>query len=61
MQLLRGGAELSEAQLHPAGRPTLVKMVTKGWIETARPRTYRLTPKELAAMEAQIISAGRDE
>ncbi len=54
MQLLFDRGELPAKQLHPAGKPTIAKMLTKGWIETAGPEAYRITSAGIDAMKTKI-------
>jgi hypothetical protein len=55
MQKLRGGQQLSIDQLHPAGRLTVLKMVSKGWLEgPLAGGTYRLTDTGALALRAII-------
>jgi hypothetical protein len=58
LQKLRATQGLASAQLHPAGKGTIAKMVEKGWIESqldARAGTrYCITPAGEAALKAKI-------
>jgi DNA-binding MarR family transcriptional regulator len=48
---------LSSAQLHPAGKHTIARLIAKGWIEKqmdAGGVRYRITPAGEAALKAKI-------
>jgi DNA-binding PadR family transcriptional regulator len=55
MQNMRVHGELPLAKLYPTGKPTLERMLAKGWIEVGgSPETYRITPAGEAALKAKI-------
>ena len=54
LQRLISGQELPVKMLHPAGPPTIAKMVAKQWIEQLGTDHYRITPAGAAAMKAEI-------
>jgi len=52
-KLARG--ELPIVKLHPTGRPTLSKMIAKGWVEQGEAKeSYRITPAGHSALKANI-------
>ena len=54
-KLARG--ELPIVKLHPTGRPTLSKMMAKGWVEQGEAKeSYRITPAGHSALKANIPS-----
>jgi DNA-binding PadR family transcriptional regulator len=55
MQSMRVRGELPLAKLYPTGKPTLERMLAKGWIEVGgSPETYRITPAGEAALKAKL-------
>lgn len=42
-------------KLYPTGKPTLKRMLAKGWIELGgSPESYRITPAGEAALKAKV-------
>jgi DNA-binding PadR family transcriptional regulator len=55
MQNMRVHGELPLVKLYPTGKPTLERMLAKGWIEVGgSPETYRITSAGEAALKANI-------
>ncbi len=51
---MRARGELSLPPREP-GRPTIIKMLAKGWVEGVdKPYTYRITPAGEAALKAKM-------
>ena len=59
LQRLIGEAELTANGLHPAGPPTIAKMVAKTWIKEVGNGAYRITPAGTAALKAEIPTPSR--
>ena len=59
LQRLTNGNELPVAALHPAGPPTIAKMIGKAWIEAVGNGAYRITPDGAAALKAEIPTPSR--
>jgi hypothetical protein len=60
LQKLAKGSELSAAQLAPAGRQTIAKLLEKGWIQHGdAARLYRITKAGDAAMRAELPTSSR--
>jgi hypothetical protein len=52
---LRSRGELSARELEPTGRPSILKMMAKGWVEDCgSAETYRITPAGEAALRAPL-------
>ena len=59
LQRMIGKAELTANELHPAGPPTIAKMVAKDWITAVGNDRYRITPAGAAALKAEIPTPSR--
>jgi DNA-binding PadR family transcriptional regulator len=63
LQKMNATHGLSSAQLHPAGKHTIARMIAKGWIEKQMDANggarYRITPTGEAALKAKIPTPPR--
>jgi hypothetical protein len=59
LQKLRSGGELPAAQLQPAGRSTLEKLLAKEWIERVADQKYRITSAGNDALSLELPIGGQ--